>query len=66
MKVVRTIADIKADPRIAQFIENYDGRGKHHVECVDGYRFENERTIDIGTVSEICDSINNNLSKNEG
>lgn len=60
-KTVRTVKDIQEDERIDRFIKNYDGPGKHMVECKDGYRFEGERTIDIGTVAEICDSINKNL-----
>lgn len=61
-KKVRTVAQIIADPRIERFIDGYDGRGKHMVECKDGYRFENtEGTIDIGTIAEICESINDYL-----
>lgn len=61
MKLVKTISDIKNDPRIANVWFHYDGHGRHMVECIDGYKFENERTIEIGNVKEICYSINNNL-----
>lgn len=65
-KKVRSIADIKADPRIDDFIQNYDGYGKHLVECKKGWAFENERTIEIGTIKEICDTINGyKLAKDE-
>lgn len=63
-KTVRTIADIKADPRVKDFIRNYDGPGTHMVEVKDGYNFECERTIDIGTVPQICDAINDYLEAN--
>lgn len=63
MKQVKTIADIENDPRIDRFIKNYDGFGVHMVECKDGYKFENERTIDIGSVKDICYCINNYLEK---
>ena len=57
-KKVKTEADIKADPRIEQFVRNYDGYGKHMVACKTGFVFEQERTIDIGNMKEICDCIN--------
>jgi hypothetical protein len=63
-KKVRTINDIKADPRIENVIMNYDGKS-HYVECKDGYKFEGERTIDIGRVGELCYCINNCLEKTE-
>ena len=65
MKKVKTIKDIQSDPRIKCFIRNYDGPGVHMVECKDGYNFERERTIDIGSVSEICGAINDWLERNE-
>lgn len=61
MKLVRNLKDIQSDERIERFVRNYDGYGKHLIECVDGYRFEGDRTIEIGSISEICYSINNNL-----
>lgn len=65
MKKVHTIKQILADSRIELFVKNYDGPGKHMVECKDGYNFEKERTIDIGSVKEICDAINDWLESNE-
>ncbi len=65
MKKVKTIADIKADPRVESFTKNYDGPGVHMVQLKDGYNFERERTIDIGSVSEICGAINDWAEKNE-
>lgn len=63
MKTVKTLSDIKSDPRIVRFEKDYDGYGKHMVECIDGYRFEGDRTIEIGTIKEICYSINTNLEQ---
>jgi hypothetical protein len=66
MKKVKTMKDIVADPRIESIHLDYDGtKGKHMVECKDGYQFEGERTIEIGTVKEICYSINNWLELRE-
>jgi hypothetical protein len=62
-KKVKSVAEIKADPRISEFIKNYDGHGVHMVSCKDGFMFDRERTIDIGSVKEICDAINFNLCK---
>jgi hypothetical protein len=62
-KKVRSWEDIKNDPRIESVWWQYDGKNKHMVECKEGFRFENERTIDIGTVKELCDSVNNQLDK---
>ena len=64
-KKVRTEADIKADPRIDEFIRNYDGYSKHMVACKTGFNFERERTIDIGNMKEICEAINEKLESNE-
>jgi hypothetical protein len=64
MKKVKSLNDIKADSRIESIHVDYDGKGKHMVECKEGFRFENERTIEIGTVKQICYSINNILSNN--
>jgi len=64
-KKVKTEADIKADPRVDEFIRNYDGYGKHMVACKTGWNFERERTIDIGNMKEICDAINEKLESNE-
>ena len=60
-KKVKSIAEIKADPRIFEFIKNYDGNNVHMVSCKDGFKFYGEITIEIGNVKEICDSINFNL-----
>lgn len=61
MKKVKTIADIKSDPRVDMFIRNYDGYGKHSVVLKDGYGFDGERSLEIGTVAEICDSMNTRI-----
>lgn len=61
MHKVSTKFHIENDLRIERVIYNYDGRGRHMVECKEGYRFEGERTIEIGSIKEICYSINNNL-----
>lgn len=62
-KKVKNLLDIYSDKRIGRFVKNYDGYGKHMVECEDGWRFEGERTIEIGNIKEICYSINNNLER---
>lgn len=62
-KKVKTLADIVADNRIVCVQLNYDGKGKHMIECKDGYKFENERTVDIGTIKELVYSVNNWLDK---
>lgn len=62
---VKCELDIRSDPRIDYFIRNYDGYGKHMVSCKTGWNFEGERTIDIGSMKEICDSINEKLENNE-
>lgn len=64
-KKVFTLKQILADPRIENFIRDYDGYGRHMVECKDGYKFERERTIDIGSIAEIADAINWQLEKTE-
>lgn len=61
---VKTIKDIRKDSRIADFIHNYDGRGRHFVECKEGFRFEGETTCAIGSVKEICEDINERLEHN--
>ena len=43
-KKVRTEADIKADPRIDEFIRNYDGYGRHMVGCKTGFRLDRKST----------------------
>lgn len=62
-KIVRTWKAIQQDPRIEQVIWQYDGPGKHSIECKDGWKFEGERTQDIGTVAELCDAVNFNLEE---
>ncbi len=57
-KKLKTLIDIQKDQRIERVELNYDGKGRHMVECKDGYRFEGERTIDIGNISELCGAIN--------
>lgn len=64
-KKVKSVAEIKADPRIFEFIKNYDGNNVHMVSCKDGFKFDRERTIEIGNVKQICESINFNLEANE-
>lgn len=62
MSKVKTLKDILSDKRIESFVKNYDGYGKHMVECKPGYRFEaNSSTIEVGSISEICDEINERL-----
>lgn len=66
MKKVRTLEDIKNDPRIEEFIKDYDGKGRHMVACKDGYQFESfSSTIEIGNISELCFEINERLNKVE-
>lgn len=61
-KKVRTFEDIKADPRICEFIKDYDGYGKHMVECIKGWRFEaNNSTIEIGNMKELCYEVNERM-----
>lgn len=62
-KKVKTIADIKSDPRIDHFEYRYDGYNVHMVVCKDEFKFEGERTCEIGNIKQICDSINFNLEK---
>jgi len=62
MVKVRTLEMILNDPRIERVIKDYDGRGRHMVECKDGYVFEScSSTIEIGNIKELCDEINNRL-----
>jgi hypothetical protein len=64
MKKVKNIKDILADPRIERVIKDYDGYGKHMVECKKGFRFEaNNSTIEIGNIKEICYEVNERLEK---
>ncbi len=66
MKKVKTIADIKVDVRIDEFIQDYDGKGRHMVGCKIGYRFESfNSTIEIGNIKELCYEINERLKKEE-
>jgi hypothetical protein len=65
MKKVKTLEDIKNDTRIEDIYINYDSKGIHSVVCKDGYKFEGERTQEIGNIKDICYSINNNLEANE-
>ena len=66
MKKVKTLKDILSDERIESFVKDYDGYGKHMVECKTGYRFEaNSSTIEIGNMKEICYEINERLNKEE-
>lgn len=55
------LQDILKDERIDRVIQDYDGKGRHMVECKDGFRFERERTIDIGTIAELKEAIKYNL-----
>lgn len=66
MKTVKTVKDINTHPLVESFIKNYDGHGKHSVILKDGYRFETtESCQDIGTVKELCDSINNYIEEDK-
>lgn len=62
-KKVRTIEDIKSDPRISEFYFRHDDKNVHMAVCKDGYKFEGDRTIEIGNIKEICDSVNTKLEK---
>lgn len=65
-KKVKTLAEIKSDPRIVDVIKDYDGNGKHMIECAKGYGFEaNNSTIEIGNVKELCYEVNERLIKQE-
>jgi len=65
-KKVKSIADIKADPRIDEFIPDYDGKGKHMVSCKDGFRFESfSSTVEHGNIKELCYEINERLYKDD-
>lgn len=47
-------------------VKNYDGYGRHHICCIDGYKFENtDGTIDIGNLSELSESIKHYLVANK-
>ena len=62
MKKVKSKEDIKMHPLIVDFIENYNGKGRHMVECKEGYKFESfNSTIEIGTIKELCYEINERL-----
>lgn len=66
MKKVKSIDDIKADPRIERFIKDYDGKGKHMVECKDEFYFEScNSSSEIGNIKELCYEINERLYKKE-
>lgn len=58
---VKTIKDIISDHRVDEFIHNYDGPNKHAVILKDGYGFDGERSLEIGTIKEICYSMNNTI-----
>lgn len=62
---VRTLDDCRNHPLIEDVIKNYDGPGTHMVECIEGYRFDGEATISIGSVADCCYMINTRLWKNE-
>lgn len=64
-KKVRTISGIRSDPRIEELIIDFDGKGVHMVSCKEGWLFEHERTVDIGSIKELCDSINFCLEKQD-
>ena len=62
MPKVKNLKTILSDPRIERVITDYDGKGRHTVECKDGYVFEScSSTIEIGNIKELCDEINNRL-----
>lgn len=64
MKKVATIQDIKNHPSVEKFIYEYDGKKKHSVILKSGFRFSNtECGQDIGTVKELCDSVNNYIEE---
>jgi len=63
-KKVKNWKDIVNDERIENAIRNYDGYGVHYIECKKGYRFSNfNSTIEHGNIKELCDSINEDLYK---
>ena len=47
-------------------VKDYDGKGKHMVVAIDGYRFESfNSTIEIGNLRELTAEIKERLHKNE-
>ena len=63
IRKVQTLEDILCHPFVERVIREYDGKNKHFVELVDGYKFDFDPTIDIGTVKELCESVNNHIVK---
>ena len=64
IKKVRTIKDIKNDPRIKCLTSGYD-EGQSMVEAHDGYLFWGETGSEIGTIKQLCYEINNWLEEVE-
>jgi len=61
-KKIRTVSDIKRDPRILDLKKDFDRKGNHMVECKDGFKFESfGSTMEFGTIKEICIEINSHL-----
>jgi len=47
-------------------VKDYDGKGKHMIVAIDGYRFEaNNSTIEIGNLKELTYEICNRIYKDE-
>lgn len=66
MTKVKDLAGIVSDERIESFVKDYDGYGRHMVECKPGFRFEaNSSTIEIGSIKELCYEINERLYKED-
>ena len=63
---VKTLLEIKADLRIEEVIKDYDGRGKHMIGCIKGWRFEaNNSTIELGNIKELCYEVNERMYRDE-
>lgn len=59
-KKAKTRKDIESHPLVDMFKYQYDGPGVHMVRLIDGYRFHNTScSSDIGSIKELCDSLNN-------
>lgn len=61
-KKVRTIADIKADPRVKELIMNY-ADGWHCVIASEGWLFYGETISELNTIKGLCWSINETLQQ---
>jgi hypothetical protein len=61
-KKVRSLSDISIDPRIERIIIDYDGHGKHMIECKSGFKFEScSSSVEVGSIKQLCFEINERL-----